>query len=63
MDLDQATLDLVAAMVAIVGDAHGLVDDDMRDSYETDWTGRHSRRSSLVFRPGAADEVACASPL
>lgn len=52
------TLDLVGAMVGIVGDAHVLVDDDMRAGYETDWTGRYTGHSSLVVRPAATDEVA-----
>ena len=58
MELDQATPDLVEAMVAIVGDAHVLADDDMRAGYETDWTGRYTGRSSLVVRPATTDEVA-----
>lgn len=58
MELDQATSNLAEAMVAIVGDAHVLVDDDMRAGYESDWTGRYTGRSSLVVRPAATDEVA-----
>ena len=58
MELDQATRNLVEAMVALVGDAHVLTDDDMRAGYETDWTGRYTGHSSLVVRPATTDEVA-----
>ncbi len=58
MKLDRATPNLVDAMVAFVGGAHVLADDDMRAGYETDWTGRYTGRSSLVVRPAATDEVA-----
>jgi FAD/FMN-containing dehydrogenase len=35
-----------------------LVDDDVRASYETDWTRRFHGRARAVVRPGGADEVA-----
>jgi len=43
---------------AIVGDRHVLVDDDVRASYETDWTGRYRGATPAVVRPGSTDEVA-----
>jgi FAD/FMN-containing dehydrogenase len=58
VELDRATSELTEAMVAIAGDAHVLVDDDVRAGYESDWTGRYTGRSSLVVRPAATDEVA-----
>ena len=58
MELDQTTPNLVEAMVAIVGAAHVLVDDDMRAGYETDWTGRYTGHASLVVRPATTDDVA-----
>ena len=58
MELDQTTPNLVEAMVAIVGAAHVLVDDDMRAGYETDWTGRYNGHASLVVRPATTDDVA-----
>ncbi len=50
--------DLRDALARIVGDADVLVDDDVRASYETDWTGRWSGRAALVVRPGSTHEVA-----
>lgn len=49
---------LRSALASIVGDAHVLVDDDVRAGYETDWTGRYMGRSSMVVRPATTDEVA-----
>jgi FAD/FMN-containing dehydrogenase len=46
------------ALRAIVGDAHVLVDDDVRAGYEIDWTGRFRGRTPAVVRPGTVDEVA-----
>jgi FAD/FMN-containing dehydrogenase len=40
-----------------VGDAHVLVDADLRASYETDWTGRFTGTSMAVVRPVSTDEV------
>lgn len=47
-----------AALAAIVGDAHVLVDPDLRAGYETDWTGRYHASAAIVVRPGSRDEVA-----
>lgn len=47
-----------AALAAIVGDAHVLVDADLRAGYESDWTGRYGASAALVVRPGSRDEVA-----
>jgi FAD/FMN-containing dehydrogenase len=49
---------VIVELQAIVGADHVLVDDDVKASYETDWTGRFSGRSSCVVRPGTTDEVA-----
>ncbi|MCW2778554.1 MAG: linked oxidase domain protein, partial [Frankiales bacterium] len=43
---------------AAVGDAHVLTDDDLRSSYETDWTRRFTGRSVAVVRPASTEEVA-----
>jgi FAD/FMN-containing dehydrogenase len=43
---------------AIVGDAHVLVDDDVRAGYEVDWTGRFRGSTPAVVRPATVDEVA-----
>ncbi|MCW2571684.1 MAG: linked oxidase domain protein [Frankiales bacterium] len=48
---------LLDALRAAVGDAHVLVDDDVKRSYETDWTGRFSGTASAVVRPAETDEV------
>jgi FAD/FMN-containing dehydrogenase len=58
VEVDRARARLLDAVVAIVGDAHVLVDDDMRAGYETDWTGRYTGRSSMVVRPATTEEVA-----
>src|SRR5919108_562010 len=49
---------LIAALVAAVGERDVLVDDDLRASYETDFTRRFHGRARAVVRPGSADEVA-----
>jgi FAD/FMN-containing dehydrogenase len=49
---------LTDALVAAVGERDVLVDDDLRASYETDWTRRFHGRAQAVVRPGSADEVA-----
>ena len=49
---------LIDALVAAVGNRDVLVDDDVRASYETDWTRRFHGRARAVVRPGSADEVA-----
>jgi FAD/FMN-containing dehydrogenase len=49
---------LIDALVAAVGERDVLVDDDVRASYETDWTRRFHGRARAVVRPGAAAEVA-----
>jgi FAD/FMN-containing dehydrogenase len=48
---------LLDALRAAVGDAHVLVDDDVKRSYETDWTGRFSGTACAVVRPADTDEV------
>ncbi len=42
----------------IVGDAHVLVDADLRAPYETDWTRRFHGSACCVVRPVSTDEVA-----
>ncbi len=49
---------MIAELEAIVGPDHVLVDDDVKASYETDWTGRFSGKASCVVRPRTTDEVA-----
>ncbi|MCK6565134.1 MAG: FAD-binding oxidoreductase [Dehalococcoidia bacterium] len=49
---------LAAEMASIVGEAHVLLDPELRASYETDWTRRYSGRSRFVVRPGSTEEVA-----
>ncbi|MCW2778646.1 MAG: linked oxidase domain protein, partial [Frankiales bacterium] len=50
--------DLLADLRAAVGADHVLTDDDLRSSYETDWTRRFTGRSVAVVRPGSTAEVA-----
>src|SRR4051812_37293552 len=40
-----------------VGAEHVLVDDDVKKSYETDWTGRFTGSACAVVRPATTDEV------
>ncbi len=49
---------LVAALRAVVGEDHVLVDDDVRATYETDWLNKYHGVSRCVVRPGSVDEVA-----
>ena len=48
---------MIEQLRAVVGEEHVLVDDDLRASYETDWTGRFTGRSLAVVRPRTTDEV------
>lgn len=49
---------LVDGLRSIVGDAHVLVDADMRAGHETDWLGKYHGVARCVVRPGTAEEVA-----
>ncbi|HWK28418.1 MAG TPA: FAD-binding oxidoreductase [Solirubrobacter sp.] len=49
---------LLAALAAAVGDAHVLVDADLRAPFETDWTGRFSGTALAVVRPADTEQVA-----
>jgi FAD/FMN-containing dehydrogenase len=49
---------VIAGLQAVVGPEHVLVDDDIKASYETDWTGRFTGRASCVVRPGTTEQVA-----
>ncbi len=49
---------LLAALRAAVGDAHCLIDVDLRATYETDWSRRFHGVAAAVVRPGSVDEVA-----
>jgi FAD/FMN-containing dehydrogenase len=51
-------LTLADALRSTVGVQHVLLDDDLRASHETDWTGRFSGRSAAVVRPASTTEVA-----
>ncbi|GAC1441532.1 MAG: FAD-binding oxidoreductase [Mycobacteriales bacterium] len=48
---------LLDALRDVVGPAHVLVEDDVKASYETDWTGRFTGRACAVVRPSSTDEV------
>ena len=48
---------LIDALVAAVGARDVLVDDDVRASYETDWTRRFHGRARAVVRPAGAEDV------
>ena len=52
------TDDLVAALRAIVGEAHALTDPSVVASYESDWTGRFRGTARCVVRPASTEEVA-----
>jgi FAD/FMN-containing dehydrogenase len=49
---------LLDTLRAAVGTDHVLVDDDVKRSYETDWTGRFSGSALAVVRPATTGEVA-----
>jgi FAD/FMN-containing dehydrogenase len=49
---------LLAAVRSIVGDAHVLVDADLRAGHEVDWTGRVRGTTPAVVRPADTGEVA-----
>jgi len=49
---------VIADLEAVVGAEHVLVDDDVKASYETDWTGRFTGRSLCVVRPATTEQVA-----
>jgi FAD/FMN-containing dehydrogenase len=49
---------VIADLEAVVGAEHVLVDDDVKASYETDWTGRFTGRALCVVRPATTDQVA-----
>jgi FAD/FMN-containing dehydrogenase len=51
-------LTLAESLRAVVGSDHVLLDDDLRASHETDWTGRFTGTSSAVVRPASTTEVA-----
>ncbi len=49
---------MIADLEAVVGAEHVLVDDDVKASYETDWTGRFTGRALCVVRPATTEQVA-----
>ena len=49
---------LLEALRAVVGAEHVLVEDDLKASYETDWTGRFTGRAVAVVRPRTTEQVA-----
>ncbi len=49
---------LLEDLRAAVGPEHVLTDDDLRGSYETDWTRRFTGTSLAVVRPASTEEVA-----
>jgi len=51
-------LTLAAELAAAVGPEHVLVDQDLRASFETDWTRRFSGTARAVVRPATTSQVA-----
>src|SRR5205814_1653018 len=51
-------MSLEQRLIEIVGSDHVLVDESVKASYESDWTGRFSGRARCVVRPAATVEVA-----
>src|SRR3954454_13489813 len=49
---------IASRLAEVVGEAHVLVDDDVRAPYETDWTRRFSGRAAAVVRPADTEQVA-----
>ncbi len=49
---------LLDALRDVVGPEHVLVDEDLRSSYETDWTRRYTGRALAVVRPADTAQVA-----
>jgi FAD/FMN-containing dehydrogenase len=49
---------LLAELRSIVGEAHVLVDADVRAGHEVDWTGRFAGTTPAVVRPASTAEVA-----
>ena len=49
---------LLDALRDAVGDAHVLVDADVRATYETDWLGKYHGTARCVVRPGTVEETA-----
>ncbi|MEX2627711.1 MAG: FAD-binding oxidoreductase [Ilumatobacteraceae bacterium] len=52
------TAGLAGELAGAVGGANVLVDDDVRATYEVDWTRRYQGTCTAVVRPGSTDEVA-----
>ena len=50
--------DLVEALAAAVGAQHVLVDPDLKEQYETDWTRRFTGSALCVVRPADTAQVA-----
>src|SRR5689334_6096521 len=48
---------LLDALRDVVGAEHVLVSDDVKASFETDWTGRFTGTAAAVVRPGSTEEV------
>ena len=49
---------LLEALRGVVGAEHVLVENDLKASYETDWTGRFTGRAVAVVRPRTTEQVA-----
>src|SRR4051812_38153216 len=49
---------IASRLAEVVGEAHVLVDDDVRAPYETDWTRRFSGSAAAVVRPADTEQVA-----
>jgi FAD/FMN-containing dehydrogenase len=50
-------LTLLDALRDAVGPEHVLVDDDLKKTYETDWTGRFTGSAYAVVRPATTEQV------
>jgi FAD/FMN-containing dehydrogenase len=55
---DVPAAELVAALAAVVGAAHVLVEPELRAPFETDWTRRFGGPALLVVRPASTEQVA-----
>lgn len=55
--MSSSASDLLASLRLAVGDAHVLVDADLRAGYQTDWTRRWSGQALCVVRPADVAQV------
>ena len=48
---------VIAELVAIVGDAHAITDPDKQTAYLTEWRDRYQGKTPVVLKPGTVEEV------